>query len=587
MISDKSWRYSTLVILLSFAGIYVIYRLVWIQMSPQAKIYQSLGSAHSCEWKTIVPTRGEILDRWGHLLAGNTKVYEVGAELAEVKNPSAIALALNAVVGADYNQVFAAVNQLPSQKAVYVVLANNVTEEQKARLEQLSGEIEAAYGNVNEGDAPSLAGLRFIPKLKRSYPESELASNILGFVNYDGEGIFGVEEKFNGQLAGIPKKVCVPLDPNRVTELPQVPEGASITLTIDRALQAEIQGILYQALSDSGAENGTIVVMDPRTNEIMAMATTPLINLNEFWRLGEVFVDTTPFNPAVSKPYEPGSVFKVLTMSAALDSGVVQPSTPFLDTGVFEIGGVVIRNWNGGAWGPQDMIGCMQHSLNVCLAWVASQLGANRFYSYLKNFGIGQLTGIELAGEAPGRLKQPGDSDWYEADLGTNAFGQGISATPIQMVMAASALANEGKMMTPRIVYSINDRGREYLMPTRVAGMPISAEAARTITEMLATSLEVESSDALVPGYRVAGKTGTAEIPTPYGYTTYETNASFVGWGPTDDPRFLVYIWLEKPTVSPWGSVVAAPVFRQVVEHLVVYLNLPPDDIRKSLAMSH
>ncbi len=586
MMNDKSWRYTTLSFLLSFAGIYIIYRLFWIQLSPQAKIYHSLGISHSCEWKTIIPTRGEIYDRWGHLLAGNTKVYEVGAELAEVENPSAIALALNAIVGVDYNQVFAAVSQPPSKNAVYVVLANNVTEEQRAKLEQLAEEMDAAYGNSNKEDSPSLKGLRFISKLKRSYPENELASNILGFVNYDGEGIFGIEEKFNNQLAGIPKKVCVPLDPNRVAELPQVPEGASITLTIDRALQAEIQEVLYQALSDSGAQGGTIVVMDPRTGEIMAMATTPLINLNEFWRIGEVFEDTTPFNPAISKPYEPGSVFKVLTMSAALDSGVVQPNTPFLDTGVFEIGGVVIRNWNGGAWGPQDMIGCMQHSLNVCLAWVASQLGANRFYAYLKSFGIGRLTGIELAGEVSGRLKQPGDSDWYEADLGTNAFGQGVSATPIQMVTAISALANNGKMMTPRIVYSINDGGREYIIPTRVAGMPISGEAARTITEMLATSLEIESSDALVPGYRVAGKTGTAEIPTPYGYTTYETNASFVGWGPVDEPRFLVYIWLEKPTVSPWGSVVAAPVFKQVVERLVVYLNLPPDDIRRTLMSS-
>lgn len=586
MTHDKYWRYSTLCIMLSFVGFYLIFHMVRIQLSPQAKVYKSLGSSISCEWKTIVPTRGEIYDRWGHILAGNSKVYEVGVELSEVKNAATIAMALNAVVGVDYDQVLAAASQPPSQKAVYVVLANNVTEEQKAKLEQFSKEMEKAYGNSKEDHPPSLAGLHFAPKLRRSYPENELASNILGFVNFEGKGIFGIEEKFNEQLAGIPKKVCVPLDPNRVEELPQVPVGANVTLTIERALQEEIQNILYQALADSGAQNGVIVVMDPKTGEILAMATTPLINLNEYWRLGEVFGDETPFNPAISKPYEPGSVFKVLTMSAALDSGVVQPNTPFLDTGVFEIGGVVIRNWNGGAWGPQDMIGCMQHSLNVCLAWVASQLGANRFYTYLKNFGIGHLTGIELAGEVSGRLKQPGDSDWYEADLGTNAFGQGVSATPIQMVMAISALANEGKMMTPRIVYSIHDRGREYIMPPRVAGMPISAETARTITEMLATSLEIESSDALVPGYRVAGKTGTAEIPTPYGYTTYETNASFVGWGPVDDPRFLVYIWLEKPTASPWGSVVAAPVFRQVVESLVVYLNLPPDDVRKALMTS-
>jgi cell division protein FtsI/penicillin-binding protein 2 len=227
------------------------------------------------------------------------------------------------------------------------------------------------------------------------------------------------------------------------------------------------------------------------------------------------------------------------------------------------------------------MLGCMQHSLNVCLAWVASQTGANQFYKYLQEFGIGRPTGIDLAGEVPGRLKMPGDEDWYEADLGTNAFGQGVSATPIQMITAVSALANEGKMMTPRILRSMIDRGREYNTQPQVAGVPISARTARTITEMLATSLEVESSDALVEGYRVAGKTGTAEIPTPFGYTSNLTHASFVGWGPVDDPRFLVYIWLEKPTSSPWGSVVASPVFSQVVKRLVVHLDLPPDNIRK------
>ncbi|MFU8772592.1 MAG: penicillin-binding transpeptidase domain-containing protein, partial [Anaerolineales bacterium] len=219
-------------------------------------------------------------------------------------------------------------------------------------------------------------------------------------------------------------------------------------------------------------------------------------------------------------------------------------------------------------------------SLNVCLAWVAKELGANSFYRYMQNFGFGRLTGIELAGEATGRLKQPGDSDWYEADLATNSFGQGLSATPVQMVMAASAIANDGKMVTPRILKAVIDKGRQYDTSPQIAGYPISAETARTLSEMLAISLEIESSSALVEGYRISGKTGTAEIPTPTGYSSTLTHASFVGWGPVDDPRFLVYVWLEKPEISPWGSVVAAPVFQEVVERLVVHLDLPPDHIR-------
>jgi cell division protein FtsI/penicillin-binding protein 2 len=190
---------------------------------------------------------------------------------------------------------------------------------------------------------------------------------------------------------------------------------------------------------------------------------------------------------------------------------------------------------------------------------------------------------VDLAGEVSGRLKTPGDSDWYIADLGTNSFGQGISATPLQMVSAVSALANGGEMYAPHLLRSLINNGRQYNPPSQLIGNPISAETARTITLMLATSLEAEASIALVPGYRLAGKTGTAEIPTPYGYTSSVTHTSFVGWGPVDDPAFVVYVWLEKPASSIWGSEVAAPVFRQVVEQLVVLMSIPPDDVREAL----
>lgn len=586
MTNDYAWRYSTLGILLTALAAFVVIQMVRIQISPQAEVFRSQGEAFSGNWRTIQPARGQIYDRWGHLLAGNTTMYEVGVDLALVENPNTIALAINAVTGKDYDEVFSAASRDPESGAVYALLANFISEEQKARLEQLAEEMEVAYGGSKDAQPPSLRGLRFTPHLQRSYPEKALASNVLGFVNHEGKGYFGVEEKFNDLLAGEPQTVWISLDPNRVEEQPEVPPGASLILTIDRSIQAEVESILDGALEEYGAEAGTILVMNPADGEILAMATTPRLDLNEFWRYGEVFEGDTPFNRAVSKAYEPGSVFKVLTMAAALDSGAVDPDTPFLDTGAIEVGGTVIRNWNSGAWGPQTMLGCMQHSLNVCLAWVATQVGANRFYSYMQEFNIGHLTGIELAGENPGRLKLPGDGDWYEADLGTNAFGQGVAATPTQMIMAVSAIANHGKMVTPRILRAMIDGGKQYNTTPQIAGMPISADTARILTEMLATSLETESSNALVEGYRVAGKTGTAEIPTPFGYTSNQTHASFVGWGPVDDPQFLVYVWLEKPTVSPWGSEVAAPVFRQVVERLVVLMDLPPDEVRKRLMQS-
>jgi cell division protein FtsI/penicillin-binding protein 2 len=579
----NSWRYSTLAILLTAFAVFIIIQMLRIQISPQAQALRDKGELYSGTWRTITPARGQIYDRRGNLLAGNNTVYEVGVVLDEVENPSTIALAMNAVVDSDYDEVFAAASTAPSSEAVYATLARFVTEEQKQRLEQLAQEMAVAYENKNDPSRPSLAGLSFEPRLQRSYPEKDLASNILGFVNWEGEGFFGIEEKFNDELAGEPKRVWVPFDPNRVEELPEVPQGSSLILTIDRVIQQEVERIVENAIEQSGSESATIVVMNPKTGEILAAATSPRLDLNEFWRYDEIFVDSTPFNRVVSETYEPGSVYKVLTMASALDSGVVKPKTSFLDTGSIEIGGTIIRNWDSGAWGPQTMLGCMQHSLNVCLAWVAKQLGANKFYQYMQDFGIGHLTGVDMAGENPGRLKLPGDEDWYEADLGTNSFGQGVAVTPIQMVMAVSALANEGKMVYPRIISSIIDNGHQYPTSPRIAGTPISAETAKKLTNMLSTSLEVESSVALVDGYRVAGKTGTAEIPTPFGYTSNQTNASFVGWGPVDDPQFLVYVWLEKPTTSPWGSIVAAPVFSQVVERLVVLMNIPSDQVRQQL----
>jgi cell division protein FtsI/penicillin-binding protein 2 len=324
--------------------------------------------------------------------------------------------------------------------------------------------------------------------------------------------------------------------------------------------------------------------MDPNTGEILSMATTPRLNPNQYWKYAEVFPNATPFNRAISQTYEPGSVFKVLTMAAGLDTGTVTPETPFMDTGVFMIGGGYINNWDGSAWGMQDMVGCMQHSLNVCLAWLASELGSTRFYDYVRSFGIGHLTGVDLSGEATYPLRLPGDGQWYPVDLGTNSFGQGLAATPIQMVMAASALANgEGKMMAPHILRAMVENGRQYNTNSQVVGQPITAQTAQTLTTMLVKSLEEESSDALVPGYSLAGKTGTAEIATPVGYSSDLTNASFVGWGPADDPRFLVYVWLEKPRTSKWGSVVAAPVFSEVAKSLVVLMKIPPDEQRQQL----
>ncbi len=445
---------------------------------------------------------------------------------------------------------------------------------------------------------PNLDGIILTPHLQRSYPEGSLASNVLGFYTLQtsqtsqtadrheirvGNGYFGVEEKFNDLLAGTSVDVQVPLDPNQVDQIPQVPPGGDIVLTIDREIQSAMEKVIDAHVKASKAESGTLVVLDPKTGEVLAMANTPRLDPNEYWKISKVFSNAAFYNRAVSTTYEPGSIFKVLTMAAALDAGKVVPETPFLDTGEFEIGGAIVRNWDGNAWGEQNMIGCMQHSLNVCLSWIATQLGPKQFYEYMEKFGIGHKTGIDLAGEAEFPMRLPGDGNWYDVDLATNSFGQGLAVTPIQLASAIASIANDGKMMAPHVVKSIVSNGRQYNTTNQVISQPIKPETARTLTEMLAISLEEESSDALVEGYRVAGKTGTGEIPTPYGYSLGVTNASFVGWGPVDDPRFMVYVWLEKPKTSIWGSIVAAPVFRDAVYELVVLMNIPPDENRAML----
>ncbi|HJR82033.1 MAG TPA: penicillin-binding protein 2 [Anaerolineales bacterium] len=560
---------------LAVVAVAVIVQMLRIQNSEQAQLFIVQGDRYAGEFTMIYPERGEIYDRSGHLLAGNRTVYEVGVSLSEMRDPEAMAGALSTHLGLPYDEIYSKLTNSP-EGWEYVVVQDYVSVDQVTALQQLLQQLVDA-------EDTRLRGLAFKPHFQRSYPENTLASNLLGFVTRDGRGYFGIEEKYNDLLAGNPVQVWIPRDPNRAIDIPRVPNGTNLVLTLNRDLQSKVESVLDQALIDYGAENGTIVVMNPRNGEILAMATTPRLNLNNFSDYFLLYDNGSQYNSAIGTSYEPGSIFKVLTMAAALDAGTVTPDTSFVDTGSIQVGGITIQNWNRDAWGQQNMIGCLQHSLNVCLAWISTQLGPETFYGYMERFGIGHPTGIDLAGETMGRLKVPGDSDWYSVDLGTNAFGQGVAVSPIQMLMAVSAIANEGRMVTPHVLYAMLRDGHQYNVPSQYAGSPISAETARTLNEMLSISLQEESSQALVPGYRVAGKTGTAQIPTEYGYDAFHTNASFIGWGPVDDPQFMIYVWLQKPSTSIWASETAAPVFSQVAEQTVILLNIPPDVVRSQV----
>ena len=570
----------------SLFGLLIITRMITFQTSEQYRALQeSWDKEYTGRTVSITPTRGIIYDRWGTPLATNTTVYEIDVNLEHVaiyQNADTIASVLSRILELPYDQIQQQASiPFDPLKARYRMITKFVEPE---KIEQLSLTYEE-YSNLkstNKKPAPTLRGVEWIPFLIRQYPEGQLASNVIGFVTQHGDAMRGVEKQYDELLSGVPSKSYQTGIPNIVDDKTTIPQGADLILTIDREIQMTVEDILDKAVEETRSLSGTVIVSDPKTGEILAMAVSPRIDSKNFWDSQVKYV-----NPAIEVVYEPGSVFKVLTMAAALDAGVVTPDTPFLDTGSFSFGGVTVYNWDRNAYGQQTMTTCMQYSLNVCLAWVAKELGVTQFYNYLEAFGIGRRSGIDLDGEQVFPLPIPSDGN-----LAAQSFGQAVSVAPIQMVAAISAIANDGNMMAPHVVRSIISNGRQYDLPPQRVSKPISAETARTLTNMLSVSLQEETSLAHVPGYLLAGKTGTAEIPLnpddPYfgiqAYRSVGSNASFVGWGPVDDPKFLVYVWLEEPGTSPWGSVVAAPVFADVVKELVVLMDIPPDDVRMQLA---
>ena len=599
MRSENVWRFNILGVVFGLMGGIIFLQTIRLQIIPEGQEISQEGEDFFRGVMLEMDTpRGQIFDREGHLLAGNHFVYEIGVALKYVKDSEDIVRFLNdaldfEALNLDYVEILEGVS-IPYHEhdpsisddppsAIYKQLVRGVSLE---RGEFIDAHIEKWKQDVENGVTPeyNLSGLVTFKYLHRYYPEGSLAAGIIGFVALDGKGYFGIEEKYNDQVSGDSQKVWIPFNPNYVTETPREPSADNLVLTIDRDIQAMIEDVMDYAIDEYYATSATIVIMNPETGEIYAMASTPSVDLNEYWTLGEVFPKGVPFNRAVSQAYEPGSVFKIFTMAAALESETVTPETKYTDEGSIVVGDETIKNWDEQPYGELDMIGCLALSSNVCLAWVGTEIGADTFFQYMDDFGFGHTTGIDLAGETPGLLRYPGGPGWTQSDLGTNSFGQGVSTTVIQLLMAASAIANDGEMMLPYVVRSFEDNKSQYNVHSQVTGRPISVKTARLLTEMLAISLEQETLLALVPGYRVAGKTGTAQIPDEVkgGYKG-ETNASFIGWGPVDDPKFLVYVWLEAPDPE-WGSLTAAPVFSLVVEQLVVLLDIPPDHVREELS---
>jgi cell division protein FtsI/penicillin-binding protein 2 len=419
----------------------------------------------------------------------------------------------------------------------------------------------------------------------RQYPEGSLAAQILGFIGKDDSGLAGLELSYNQQLAGTPGVIDTQKDtagqeitPGRTLLTPPT-QGSDLVLTLDRYVQREAERLLNQAVIDNKASGGLIIVMEPSTGNILAAANNPTYSLTADQIYDPQQADLYR-SKIVSDQYEPGSTLKPLTMSAAIDQGIVTPDTTFQDTGVATVGGAVIHNWNGLGNGTSTMTQILINSANVGMTWVsgklAAEVGPDVEYQNFQRFGLGQPTGLQLPGEVAGTVRTPQDPNWTVVDRATNAFGQGIAVTPVQLLEAISVFANDGKLVRPRLVRAVRGPDGEQDLQPEVAGQVVSPQTAHTLVQMM---VAVDDQPALIPdrvaGYKLALKTGTADTPTNVGYNTALTIGSLVSLFPADSPRFAVLIRLDGPQ-KLYGGLVAAPVLKDLAQELLTYYRVPP-----------
>ncbi len=543
-------------------SIYLVGVLASFQyLPPDVMSYmRSQSDANYTTTLRLADARGLIYDRHGEALAVNTLDYEIGISPNLVTDARKAANQLAKLLNLNELDVFQKIN---SQQP-WVSLARPVSADIAQQIDGLK-----------------VDGVTIDRIPRRSYPQGTLAAQVIGFVNLDLVGHYGVEGYYQEQLAAQVRDRQVS---NIPFELPEAgweeSHGRDIVLTIDRDIQFLAESVLQDAITTTTAPSGSIIIMDPRNGEILAMASYPSYDPNHFY---DVKDPSLLQDPVISQQYEPGSVMKVVTVAGALEDGVITPNFTYFDNGSLDVGGVNIQNWDRQAHGNVDVTQILVQSLNVGAATIATQMGPTKFYNTLTSFGFGHVTGVDLDGEAQGTLYLPGDQQWSESQLGTNAFGQGVAVTPLQMLTAVNAIANGGLMMQPHIVHEIHDNGKVYASQPSSLGRPISAQTAKEVTDMMVATVRDGVDKAQVPGYAIAGKSGTAEIPSPVGYYADKWIMSFVGFFPADDPQVSILIKLDRPKGN-WASQVAAPVFQKLAQRLVILLEIPPDDVRHALA---
>jgi cell division protein FtsI/penicillin-binding protein 2 len=564
-IFNKRMVWLTVLLLLCF--LIITFRLASLQIA-QGGQYRVQADGQRTSVRTITPARGEIkiADRFTgqpSTVATSMERPLVFAVPASMTDREGAAKALAPILGMTEQEILDKTAQLSKK---YVPLKRQLTDEVKKQIEDLN-----------------LAGIAFDKEIIRFYPEGSFLSQVLGFVGYKEDvktGLYGIEQAFNKYLAGTPGSLAQEGSASGAwifgARRDQVAarDGDTVLLTIDKTIQFKAESVIKKAVEDNSADSGSIVIMDPKTGAIMAMATYPTFDPNEYAKVEDPAVYN---NQATLGQYEPGSIFKPVTLSAALNEGKITAQTTYNDTGEIEIDGYTIKNSDAKAHGIQTMTQALEESLNTGMIFAKETIGNKKFADYVERFGFGKKTGIEVP-EAKGDLSNLNGN--IKVNYHTATFGQGLSVTPIQMVQAFGAMANGGKMMKPYLVNArITGDGKVEETKPEEVGHPITVQTASTISAMMVNVVENgHGKRAAVKGYYVAGKTGTAQVPKKEG-GGYEANnniGSFAGYAPVEDPRFVMLVRVNHPRTVSFAESTAAPAFGTMAQFLLQYFNVAP-----------
>ena len=554
------WRISfvcTLFIIIFFS---IIGRLFYWQVISGYHLKAEANAQYALQM-TIPAVRGNIVTSDGYPLAMNADASLVYAEPKNIQNLPLFIKGISSILETPEASLSAVLSQ---QERDWIPIQHKVDGEKVAALSALS-----------------LQGLGFEKEPKRYYPEASMAANLLGFVGLDqngtDKGYFGLEGFYNRELQGKPGSTKLEKDVNGAPILVgdsvevQPQNGSTLTLWIDRTIQQIVETRLAEGIQKYGAKEGSVVIMDPKTGGILAMASYPSYDPATY----DLFDKSGYKNSIVADSYEPGSTFKALVMAKGIDEGVIKADTLMDETGPVQVDGYSIKTWDDKYHGSITMTQVLENSSNVGMVYVEQKLGKEKMLQLLHDAGVGVLTNIDLQDEATPDLRA--DSDWKTIDLATASFGQGIALTSIQLVRAVGALANNGTLMEPHVVKQItNSDGKTVtIAPKKIKSIfkPITAQI---MTDMMVSAVDNgEAKWTKLKGYRMAGKTGTAQIPVAGHYDPTKTIASFVGFGPAENPRFVMLVILREPQSSQWGSETAAPLFFNIAKDILFYMGVP------------